>query len=232
MIVRPLQRQEIETIWTIDRSEVHHRVYRLRDGDLVLTPGYFDLQGWPPEQIEYDTPALYACFDWGGDFIGMFLDDQLVGVAVVDSIPLGIESDHLQLKYLYVSRAYRRQGVGTRLFHKARAIGRANWTGDPSPSNRSVLDCGCATPGAGCSAPSTGSHPAKREQPAHPGRRLVPRRLGSPAAPSSAGSGNGVCRRRRFQRAVRLEVANVVWSSGISLSQTNRTYAMQRPDRF
>ncbi len=125
MIVRPLQRQEIETIWTIDRSEVHHHVYRLCDGDLVLTPAYFDLQGWPSEQIEHDTPVLYACFDRGGAFSGTFHDGHLVGVAVVDSLPLGVDGDHLQLKYLYVSRAYRRQGVGTRLFHEARAIARA-----------------------------------------------------------------------------------------------------------
>jgi GNAT superfamily N-acetyltransferase len=125
MIVRRLARDEIETIWTIDRSEVHHNIYEIRDGQLVLTPSYFDAGGWAPGQIEHDTPLLYACFDRGGAFIGMFDNQKLVGVAVVDSIPLGTAGDQLQLKYLYVSRDYRQQGVGKRLFREASAIARS-----------------------------------------------------------------------------------------------------------
>jgi GNAT superfamily N-acetyltransferase len=122
MIVRQLARHEIETIWTIDRSEVHHHVYQLHDDNLVLTPAYFEIPGWPPGRIEHDTPLLYACFDRGGAFVGMFHDAKLIGVAVVDSVALGAAGDQLQLKYLYVSRDYRRHGVGTRLFHEASAI--------------------------------------------------------------------------------------------------------------
>jgi GNAT superfamily N-acetyltransferase len=124
MIVRRLARHEIETIWTIDRSEVHHHIYQLRDGQLVLTPAYFEAHGWAPGQIEQDTPLLYACFDRGGAFVGMFHDHTLAGVAVIDNIPLGADSDQLQLKYLYVSRDYRRQGVGKRLLQEACAIAR------------------------------------------------------------------------------------------------------------
>jgi GNAT superfamily N-acetyltransferase len=125
MIVRQLARNEIESIWTIDRSEVHHHIYQLRDHQLVLTPAYFEAHGWAPGQVEHDTPALYACFDRGGAFVGMFYDHKLVGVAVVDNVPLGAAGDQLQLKYLYVSREYRQQGVGTRLFREASAIARA-----------------------------------------------------------------------------------------------------------
>jgi len=130
MIVRQLARDEIETIWTIDRSEVHHHIYQMHGDQLVLTPAYFEAPGWAPGQIEHDTPVLYACFDRGGAFVGMFDDQKLVGVAVVDSLPLGAAGDQLQLKYLYVSRDYRQQGVGTRLFREAGAIARtrgATW---------------------------------------------------------------------------------------------------------
>jgi GNAT superfamily N-acetyltransferase len=121
---RPLERHEIERIWSIDRSEVHHHVYRFEGGDLVCIPDYFDLRGWPPEQVAQDTPVLYACFDRGGAFIGMFDDRHLVGVAVLDTIPLGPAGDQLQLKYLYVSRSYRRQGIGHALLREAQAIAR------------------------------------------------------------------------------------------------------------
>jgi GNAT superfamily N-acetyltransferase len=125
MMMRPLMRDEIETIWTIDRSEVHHQIYQMRDGQLVLTPAYFESHGWAPGQSEQDTPKLYACFDRGGAFVGMFDDRKLVGIAVVDTIPLGAVGDQLQLKYLYVSHSYRQHGVGTRLFREAGAIARA-----------------------------------------------------------------------------------------------------------
>jgi GNAT superfamily N-acetyltransferase len=125
MIIRSLTRDEIEMIWTIDRSEVHDHVYRMQDGMLVLTTSYFDITGWAPGQVENDTPLLYAIFDRGGTFLGMLNDDQLVGVAVVDTVPLGKARDQVQLKYLYVSCVYRQQGVGTRLFEAARVTARA-----------------------------------------------------------------------------------------------------------
>jgi GNAT superfamily N-acetyltransferase len=119
MIIQSLARTEIETLWTIDRSEVHHHVYRMQDGQLVLTPLYFDIPSWDPGQVEEDTPLLYHTYDHGGAFLGMFNDDQLVGVAVVDAVPLGEFRDQVQLKYLYVSRNYRQHGVGTQLFEAA-----------------------------------------------------------------------------------------------------------------
>ena len=117
---RALARHEIERIWRIDRSEVHHHVYTLHGGDLVRAPAYFELRGWPAEQVSEDTPRLYACFERGGSFIGMFVGEELVGVAVVDTLPLGVEQDQLQLKYLYVSKPYRGRGVGKRLFGQAK----------------------------------------------------------------------------------------------------------------
>jgi hypothetical protein len=53
LVIQPLERHQIETIWTIDRSEVHHQLYRLRGDDLELTPGYFELHRWPLGQIEH-----------------------------------------------------------------------------------------------------------------------------------------------------------------------------------
>lgn len=122
MIIRPLTRDEIELIWTIDRSEIHHHVYQMQDNELVLIPSYFDMHGWAPEQVENDTPLLYQTYDRGGAFLGMFDADVLAGVAVVDTVPLGALGDQVQLTYLFVSRAHRQSGVGTRLFEAAREV--------------------------------------------------------------------------------------------------------------
>jgi GNAT superfamily N-acetyltransferase len=125
MQMRPLDRAEIATIWTIDRGEVIHNSYELREGALVLRRAYFEATGWPPGAAEHDRPWLEASFDRGGAALGMFDDGRLVGVAVVDPIRLGAERDQVQLLYLHVSRVERGRGIGAQLFEAARAVARA-----------------------------------------------------------------------------------------------------------
>ena len=122
--MRSLTRGEVELIWTIDRSETHHHVYRVREGRLVRVPNYFEVPGWRQETVATETAKLLDCFDRGGAFLGLFDGESLVGIAVVESAPVGRARDQVQLFYLYVSRAYRGTGVGTRLFDAALAIAR------------------------------------------------------------------------------------------------------------
>jgi ribosomal protein S18 acetylase RimI-like enzyme len=119
---RTLSRAEIELLWTIDRSEVIENVYDLQDGGLVLRPDYFNLHGWPPGEAETYTPLLYACYDGGGVFTGVFAGSRLIGAAVIDTKFIGPNHDLLQLKFLHVSRDYRKQGVGTHLVEQVKAI--------------------------------------------------------------------------------------------------------------
>jgi predicted N-acetyltransferase YhbS len=121
---RPLTRDEIELIWTIDRSEVHHHVYEVRDGELVRVPRYFDIPGWRSDAMERETAGLVDCFDRGGTFLGLFDGKVLVGVAVLENARVGRTSDQMQLAYLYVSRAYRGRGIGTELFDAAVSLAR------------------------------------------------------------------------------------------------------------
>ena len=59
---------------------------------------------------------LYEAFDRGGAFFAAFEDDQLVGVAVLDTVWRTARGDLLQLEFLHVSRDYRGRGLGGRLF--------------------------------------------------------------------------------------------------------------------
>ena len=124
MQIRPLSREEVEQIWSIDRSEVTETIYRLENGALVPYPVYFDLHGWPPGEAEIYSPLLFECFDRGGAFTGAFDGPRLVGVAVLDTPWLGPKRDLLQLKFLHVAYGYRDQGLGARLFAHARALAR------------------------------------------------------------------------------------------------------------
>ena len=116
---RNLQRSEIEQIWTIDRREFIPEIYRLEAGHLRLEPHNFDVPGWEPEDVRQTTPLLYEIFDRGGPFCGAFENDQLVGVAVLDTVWRGVGRDLLQLEFLHVSRDYRGHGLGRQLFEQA-----------------------------------------------------------------------------------------------------------------
>ena len=113
---RQLTRAEIPLIWSIDRREVIENFYHLENGALVLRADHVEVAGWPPGEVERYTPILLACFDRGGWFHGVFDDDKLVGIAVLDSKFIGRNKDQLQLEFLHVSRVYRGRGLGARLF--------------------------------------------------------------------------------------------------------------------
>jgi GNAT superfamily N-acetyltransferase len=119
MIIRELARDEVELVWTIDRSEVIDHVYYHRDGELVLEAEHYDLQGWPPGVAEGFMPHLLDCYDRGGTFWGAFEADRLVGAAVLESEFIGREKDQLQLKFLHVGWPHRGRGLGRRLFAMA-----------------------------------------------------------------------------------------------------------------
>jgi predicted N-acetyltransferase YhbS len=119
MIIRLLERDEIPMIWQIDRREIIENVYHLRDGELILVPEYFDMQGWPPGEAEHYTAILTDCFDRSGTFWGAFDDEKIVGAAILESKFIGVSRDTLQLKFLHVSCGQRKQGLGTRLFQLA-----------------------------------------------------------------------------------------------------------------
>ena len=121
---RDLRREEIPQVWKIDRSEVVENVYHLENGVLVMRPQHIDVLGWPPGEAEKYTPILTECFDRGGWFHGLFEGDAVVGVAVVDNKRIGKRGDRLQLEFLHVSSAYRKRGLGARLFEMAKGVAR------------------------------------------------------------------------------------------------------------
>jgi predicted N-acetyltransferase YhbS len=121
---RPLLREEITQVWNIDRSEFIENIYRLQRGQLVLQPHNFEVPGWPPGEAEKYTPILLDCFDRGGWLHGAFDDGRLIAVAVLESRFIGSRRDKLQLVFFHVSRPYRNQGLGARLFRLAKAAAR------------------------------------------------------------------------------------------------------------
>jgi GNAT superfamily N-acetyltransferase len=122
--VRELLREEIEQIWSIDRSEVIKNIYTFENGKLLLKPEHFEAQGWPQGEEEKYSPIFYDCFERGGWFWGAFDEGKIIGVAILESKFIGKNKDTLQLKFMHVSRAYRNIGLGKELFEIASVAAR------------------------------------------------------------------------------------------------------------
>ena len=121
---RELRRDEVEQVWNIDRSEMIENIYRVENGKLVLGPHHYNVPGWPAGEAEKYTPILLDCYDRGGWFHGAFDHTRMVGAVVLESKHIGKDHDQLQLKFLHVSNAYRKRGIGAELFELARATAR------------------------------------------------------------------------------------------------------------
>lgn len=139
---RLLRRDETPLVWEIDRSEVIEHLYSVEAGQLVLRPEFYDMRGWPEGEAEHYTPILLDCFDRGGWFLGLFDQGRLIGAVVLDPRRLGPERDWLQLKFLHLSHAYRRRGLGAHLFHlaatQARHLGASALYVSATPSQNTV----------------------------------------------------------------------------------------------
>ncbi len=142
MKIRELERHEIDTVWSIDRSEVVDRVYSREGNTLVLKPEHHDVKGWPPNERETYGPILLDCFDRGGTCCGAFDGDTLIGTAVLESRFIGSRKDQLQLVFLHVSQLHRGSGVGCALFDKvvsrARELGARRLYVSATPSENTV----------------------------------------------------------------------------------------------
>ncbi len=150
LTARELTRSEVTRLWDIDRREVIDNIYYLENGELVLKPEHYDMQGWPAGEADLYDPLLLDCFDRGGWFYGLFGGDRLIAAVVLESKFIGPRKDLLQLKALYVGSDYRGQGLGQQLFQlaksKAASLGAKGLYVSATPSEHTInfyLRLGC-----------------------------------------------------------------------------------------
>ncbi|HGN1707689.1 TPA: GNAT family N-acetyltransferase [Providencia rettgeri] len=116
--IRKLQRDEIPSVWSIDRTELIENLYLYQDGKLVLSKQRFDMKGWPEGEPEAYTPHLLESYDQGAIFLGVFEQDKLIAAASLDSVWRGEHKNLLQLSFLHVSYLYRGEGLAGGLFQQ------------------------------------------------------------------------------------------------------------------
>ena len=117
---RELRREEIPSIWAIDRGERIENLFVAGPGGLALAAAPFDVPGWPAGKPAELTPVFEASFDAGSWFCGAFEGGRIAGIAVLEHGFIRADGRTLQLGFLHVSAETRGTGVGRQLFELAR----------------------------------------------------------------------------------------------------------------
>lgn len=102
-------------IHDIDRSETIELIYKCKNGILEEIQAGHECPNWK----EDDYAEIILRYEYelknGGTAMGAFDGDKLVGFGVLAHQFRGKENNRLQIDLMYVTREYRRQGIGSRI---------------------------------------------------------------------------------------------------------------------
>ncbi len=122
--IEALGRDDVEKIKDIDRTEKVTVGYEVRDGELRSYAVDWDVPPWTAAHAAKLIDKTAFEVERGGAFLGALDGDLLVGFAVLAHKFLASDPGAIELAIEHVSRAYRRQGVGSRLFREAADLAR------------------------------------------------------------------------------------------------------------
>lgn len=150
MIIRTLIRNEIEDIRKINRFEIVDQIYYYKNNQLILENEFYEISGWNPEEIEKKISYLYELYDKDGIFYGAFKEEEMIGMAVLESSFIGEGKDQLQVAFLHVDKSHRGKGLGQKLMEnikmKALKMGAKKLYISATPSKHTVdfyMNIGC-----------------------------------------------------------------------------------------
>ncbi|GIP21642.1 GNAT family N-acetyltransferase [Paenibacillus sp. J22TS3] len=112
---RPMTHEDVELISHIDRSEYIEKIYRMEDGSVKEIPAGHECGTWDQHHLEELKTRYKEQLSDGGYAYGAFDGDRLAGFGVLANKFRGKNQDQLQVDLMYVSRNYRRQGIGRTL---------------------------------------------------------------------------------------------------------------------
>lgn len=115
---RELHLADAEKIQEIDRSERINTIYQMEDGVLKEVKAGHECPNWSVEEVEKLKTRFKNELEKGGKAYGAFDKNRLVGFGVLAHKFRGKNEDRLQVDLMYVSREYRRKGIGTRILEK------------------------------------------------------------------------------------------------------------------
>ncbi|TJY43872.1 GNAT family N-acetyltransferase [Cohnella pontilimi] len=110
-----MTKEQAHKIAEIDRSETIDFIYSYSYGQLQETATNHEAPGWDDGLIRELQERFQYELSNGGMAIGAYDGELLVGFGVLGHKFRGMERNQLQVDLMYVSRNYRRKGIGTRI---------------------------------------------------------------------------------------------------------------------
>ncbi|NOU74037.1 GNAT family N-acetyltransferase [Paenibacillus sp. LMG 31458] len=101
----------------IDRSETIDLIYKMNNGSLEEVKAGHECPNWNEENYRAIISRYEYEINNGGTAYGAFDADKLVGFGVLAHKFRGRENNQLQIDLMYVTRQYRRQGIGSQILH-------------------------------------------------------------------------------------------------------------------
>nr|WP_246021890.1 GNAT family N-acetyltransferase [Paenibacillus zeisoli] len=112
MRYRTMTMEDAEFIAHIDRSEYIEKVYRTEGGRIQEIQAGHECPTWDLPDLEELKARFREQLRGGGYAYGAFDGTRLAGFGVLGSKFRGKNLNQLQVDLMYVSRVYRRQGIG------------------------------------------------------------------------------------------------------------------------
>lgn len=103
-------------IHDIDRSETIDLIYQCKNGALEEITTAHECANWSKDEYFEIIKRYEYELENGGTAFGAYVGDKLIGFGVLAHKFRGKEQNQLQIDLMYVTREYRRQGIGSRIF--------------------------------------------------------------------------------------------------------------------
>lgn len=113
-----MSQDQVNRLSEIDRSEYIDIIYEIRNGEMIEVESGYECPTWTEEMMEEIQQRFLFEIDNGGLAVGAFEEDKLIGCGVLAHQFRGRDLNRLQVDLLYVTRNYRRQGIGTRIINQ------------------------------------------------------------------------------------------------------------------
>ena len=115
IVYRTMDLGMISRLGEIDRSETIDHTYEMNAGELLKNETQLECSTWSADELKEIQEQYRLELSKGGMAIGAFAGETLAGFGVLGHQFVGPDLDQLPVQLMYVSRKFRRQGIGTRI---------------------------------------------------------------------------------------------------------------------
>ncbi|KQC00862.1 GNAT family N-acetyltransferase [Pedobacter sp. Hv1] len=119
---RPLEAKELVKFQEIDRTEYITEIYAFENGQLILKPEPCLAGAFEPDELQNLIAQQQMLLTDGGEVIGAFNGDRLVGITSVEHNRRGKSNNYCKMDILYVSNAFRGKRIGHYLVQECKTV--------------------------------------------------------------------------------------------------------------